>query len=290
MTSAATLHCPHCMAEVPKRMVANVPGLILIDRYYCWNCGTMTIREELVWERHMKLLIGEPPPIRQPNTNFVLGPTAAFQDPFGFTTLSTPAFTPIANELVVACVAHVNGSAPVSVTCGGTQMTLAASEIDVNTPNGPDNYQLNGTIWYLPNAPQVSSQVSVTFDGQTSVAAVIIVQRFYELTSLSHSTSEVGVAPNYDTGLTPPQTSIGHLAVAMVATNRADGQPDPPIFFTNEALFTDGISVGAYSVPGSLEASCLMIFGFLFTDEQVRASGLTDVQPNNVAVLQVFKP
>jgi len=265
-------------------MAVSVPGLILIDRYYCWNCGHMTIREELVEERKLTLLYGEPPPIRFPNVNFVLGPTAADQNVLGLFSLSTTAFTPIANELVVACIAHTNVELPTSVMLGSTPMIMAASESDLSVSPG----EVFGSIWYLPNAPRVSAQVTATFNA--ALAAVIIVRRFYELTSLSHSTSEVGVAPLWDTGITPPQTSIGHLAVAMVATNNSPSEQDPPLISVDNPDFASIEAVGAYSSPGVLEAACAVTHRFIMNTDPAHALGSHGGQPNNVAVLQVFKP
>ena len=161
MSGVTSLHCPHCMAEVPKRMVANVPGLILIDRYVCPVCGWMTLREELVEETKLNILRSGAIPVPPPPPEFSFSTNiSAFENTSGNdfdNDVTSPAFTPGADDIIVVCVSSRSAETVTEVSFAGIPLTMAAS--------GTEGSNVSGSMWYLLNPPQVQSVVSVTWSG-----------------------------------------------------------------------------------------------------------------------------
>jgi hypothetical protein len=170
MSGFTTLHCPHCMAEAPKR-VAVVPAPI-IDRYQCPVCGWHGLREELVKETKLNVLrSGKNPPAPR---NFSFDFAGSVFDPGagnpGFLETSPP-FTPDEGEILVVCAGNDDSGTIDSVSFGGSAMTLASSGSVSPTNLG---VQFSGSMWYLLNPPQTSSVVTAFLSGPPTYTVMAV--------------------------------------------------------------------------------------------------------------------
>lgn len=128
--SNTALLCPRCGSPAPPRV--DMPPWGYVDRYTCDACGLTTLREELVPERNLNILVGEPPGVAG-ITGLIDTLSASVQEDFA------PAADNITTSFSTRALSNLSvspqrlDSVEFSATVGWT-----------NTAQGPDD-----ALWYL---------------------------------------------------------------------------------------------------------------------------------------------
>lgn len=276
--------CPNCGEYVlpPAVQVVSTDDVPYhFKKVACVMCGWTGFTDELKFKFIPTLLVGEPFSEFVFNTG---GSAARNDDPatsLGFASLSTsPPFTPLPHETIVACV-HTVSEPPGVASFGGVPMTLISS--------------LQGasldfvSMFYLPNAPLVSSVVTVFDSIDTSFNMGIVVVRFTNYPNLSQFAESDNPlnTTSFDSGPTATQSAPGHIAISSVVV---EFETNPSSILFGDSFSTD-ISAGSPPVGPSLPNICLAAgHRIIGGTSAVRSTGTYSTPSPSVAMVAVFKP